>query len=187
MWFDFQQKRKNFLVNSISPESMLTRVYFPDDKNVTSKYNSLLMGIYWKIYVVWFFLTIQRLKSNQEQFLTEQAILQYFGLIKNNIVVIESEKHKGTRREQKLFYQVLHALITYLVVRLSLCWPDIRILLRRGKGGTIRSALILREPSDATNLLVALGLSENGEHTISIVVVFLSNSGRHWFRISCRT
>ena len=51
-------------------------------------------------------LCVQLLASNRDIFVTEQSILQYFGMIRNNMDAIRSEKHKGTPRELKLFYQV---------------------------------------------------------------------------------
>ncbi len=39
--------------------------------------------------------------------MTERAIIQYFGLIKNNMVDIEAKRHIDTPRERKLFYQVM--------------------------------------------------------------------------------
>jgi len=39
-------------------------------------------------------------------FLTEQAILQYIGLIRNNMADIEAKRFVGQKRENKLFYQV---------------------------------------------------------------------------------
>lgn len=47
------------------------------------------------------------LTLNKHKFLTERAIVQYFGLVKNNMVMIENEKYKDTPREKKLFYQVI--------------------------------------------------------------------------------
>ena len=40
------------------------------------------------------------------KFVTEKAIAQYFGLIRNNLLTIKKGKHKDTPREAKLFYQV---------------------------------------------------------------------------------
>ena len=40
------------------------------------------------------------------KFVTEKAIAQYFGLIRNNMLTIKKGKHKDTPREAKLFYQV---------------------------------------------------------------------------------
>ena len=48
----------------------------------------------------------KQLTDNKLLFLTERAIVQYFGLIKNNMVFIENEKYKDQPRERKLFYQV---------------------------------------------------------------------------------
>ena len=38
--------------------------------------------------------------------MTEKVILQYLGYVKTHMKLIEGEKHKGTPREQKLFYHV---------------------------------------------------------------------------------
>ncbi|XP_062516579.1 uncharacterized protein LOC134191942 isoform X2 [Corticium candelabrum] len=48
------------------------------------------------------------LRAKREQFMTEKVILQYLGYVKTHMKLIEGEKHKGTPREQKLFYHVLH-------------------------------------------------------------------------------
>lgn len=48
----------------------------------------------------------QQLHQHREKFVTELAIQQYLGLIKNNFGMINSQR--CTRRERKLFYQVLH-------------------------------------------------------------------------------
>merc|ERR550532_3370575 len=53
----------------------------------------------------------QILYDNRKLFVTERAILQYFGLIKNNMVMIENQKHMDTPREKKLFYQIFHKLL----------------------------------------------------------------------------
>ena len=44
--------------------------------------------------------------AHRDKFVTERAIIQYFGLIKNNMVDIEAKRHIDTPRERKLFYQV---------------------------------------------------------------------------------
>lgn len=51
-----------------------------------------------------------RLAKHKDMFLTERGIQQYMGLIKNNFKMIESEKHKDTPQERKLFYQIYHKL-----------------------------------------------------------------------------
>ena len=48
----------------------------------------------------------QQLVAHREKFVTEKVIVQYFGLIKNNMVDIEGKRFENTPRERKLFYQV---------------------------------------------------------------------------------
>ncbi|ELT94613.1 hypothetical protein CAPTEDRAFT_207458 [Capitella teleta] len=45
------------------------------------------------------------LQDNKSVFVTEKAIVQYLGLIKNNMALIENKKHSGKPRERKIFYQ----------------------------------------------------------------------------------
>jgi hypothetical protein len=56
----------------------------------------------------------RQLISNKHVFLTERAILQYFGLIKNNMVMIEGKKYEGQPRERKLFYQVYKDMLYFV-------------------------------------------------------------------------
>jgi hypothetical protein len=44
--------------------------------------------------------------QQKEKFISERAIQQYMGLIKNNMKMIKNEKHKDAPQERKLFYQV---------------------------------------------------------------------------------
>ena len=44
--------------------------------------------------------------KHKDKFLSERGIQQYMGLIKNNFRMIESNKHKDTPQDRKLFYQV---------------------------------------------------------------------------------
>ena len=46
------------------------------------------------------------LSSRRDMFVTETAIQQYNGLIKNNFRTIQNGKHRDTPQERKLFYQV---------------------------------------------------------------------------------
>ncbi|XP_045212796.2 uncharacterized protein LOC123563823 [Mercenaria mercenaria] len=48
--------------------------------------------------------------QQKEKFISERAIQQYMGLIKNNIRMIKNEKHKNAPQERKLFYQIYHKL-----------------------------------------------------------------------------
>ena len=57
----------------------------------------------------------RKLTQHKHLFLTERAVLQYFGLIKNNMVFIENEKYKDQPRERKLFYQVCFLCLIVLV------------------------------------------------------------------------
>ncbi|XP_067686771.1 uncharacterized protein [Haliotis asinina] len=50
------------------------------------------------------------LSEKKSQFVTERGIQQYLGLIKNNFNMIESQKHIGSGRDRKLFYQIFHKL-----------------------------------------------------------------------------
>ncbi|XP_064596487.1 uncharacterized protein LOC135463097 [Liolophura sinensis] len=50
------------------------------------------------------------LSAKRHQFVTEKAIQQYLGLIKNNFNMIRAEKFAGTSRDRKLFYQIFHKL-----------------------------------------------------------------------------
>ncbi|XP_064645366.1 uncharacterized protein LOC135498826 [Lineus longissimus] len=52
----------------------------------------------------------EKLVEDRKAFLTEHAILQYLGLIKNNIKTIKSEKFRDQPREKKLYYQIFHKL-----------------------------------------------------------------------------
>ncbi|XP_013417565.1 uncharacterized protein LOC106178780 isoform X2 [Lingula anatina] len=52
----------------------------------------------------------RELVSHKQDFVTETAIQQYLGLVKNNMKMIEGGKHQGTSRERKLFYQTFHKL-----------------------------------------------------------------------------
>lgn len=52
------------------------------------------------------FVKLQELREKRQDFVTERAIQQYLGLIRNNFSLLQSEKHKGTPRDRKLFYQV---------------------------------------------------------------------------------
>lgn len=72
---------------------------------------------------------IQALQDNKEIFVTERAIQQYFGLIKNNLVMYESRKHSGKVRERKLFYQVriVVVLIQYHLFEEYLVWDEVYI------------------------------------------------------------
>ncbi|XP_052780072.1 uncharacterized protein LOC128217168 [Mya arenaria] len=47
---------------------------------------------------------------HREGFVTENAISQYMGLIKNNLRMIDIGKHKDNSQERKLFYQIYHKL-----------------------------------------------------------------------------
>lgn len=46
------------------------------------------------------------LSQQKKNFISEKAIEQYMGLIKNNVRMIENGKHKDQPQERKLFYQV---------------------------------------------------------------------------------
>lgn len=50
------------------------------------------------------------LSSQKHKFLSERGIQQYMGLIRNNMRMIESGKHKDMPQERKLFYQMYHKL-----------------------------------------------------------------------------
>lgn len=52
------------------------------------------------------FILLQALCSESQLFVTEHVILQYLGLISNNMHNIESNKYKNEPKERKLFYQV---------------------------------------------------------------------------------
>ena len=54
----------------------------------------------------WFIKYFQQLVAHRKKFVTEKVIVQYFGLIKNNMVDIEGKRFENTPRERKLFYQV---------------------------------------------------------------------------------
>ena len=49
----------------------------------------------------------QNLCQEKQRFLTERTIQQYLGLIRNNFNMLDSEKHKGSPKDRKLFYQVI--------------------------------------------------------------------------------
>ncbi|OWF41713.1 uncharacterized protein LOC110462037 [Mizuhopecten yessoensis] len=46
--------------------------------------------------------------EKKKAFLTEIGIQQFLGLIKNNFHLLDQEKHRGTPRDRKLFYQIFH-------------------------------------------------------------------------------
>ncbi|XP_060083755.1 uncharacterized protein LOC132563009 [Ylistrum balloti] len=46
--------------------------------------------------------------EKKKAFLTELGIQQFLGLIKNNFHLLNQEKHRGTPRDRKLFYQIFH-------------------------------------------------------------------------------
>lgn len=48
----------------------------------------------------------QQLTEHKLLFLSEKVILQYSGYIKTHMKIIKSEKHSGTPRERKIFYNV---------------------------------------------------------------------------------
>ncbi|XP_033726016.1 uncharacterized protein LOC117315768 [Pecten maximus] len=48
------------------------------------------------------------LSEKRKAFLTETGIQQFLGLIKNNFHLLNNEKHRGTPRDRKLFYQIFH-------------------------------------------------------------------------------
>ncbi|XP_071104057.1 uncharacterized protein [Haliotis cracherodii] len=50
------------------------------------------------------------LSERKSSFVTERGIQQYLGLIKNNFNIIDSQKHIGSGRDRKLFYQIFHKL-----------------------------------------------------------------------------
>ncbi|KAH3864135.1 hypothetical protein DPMN_027148 [Dreissena polymorpha] len=57
------------------------------------------------------------LSSQRDRFVSETAIQQYMGLVKNNLHMIKREKHKDMPQERKLFYQIYHKLasVEYLL------------------------------------------------------------------------
>ena len=52
------------------------------------------------------FVFCKELIAHRQKFATEKLIAQYFGLIRNNMMDVESRKHAHTPKEGKLFYQV---------------------------------------------------------------------------------
>ena len=53
----------------------------------------------------------QELAKHKKSFVTEKAIQQYLGLVKNNFKMIKCGRHsKEPKRERKLFYQIFHKL-----------------------------------------------------------------------------
>ncbi|KAL5460428.1 hypothetical protein EMCRGX_G033875 [Ephydatia muelleri] len=54
----------------------------------------------------------KRLVEKKELFLSEQVILQYQGYVKTHLGLIEGGKHTGKPKERKLFYHVLHKLLS---------------------------------------------------------------------------
>ncbi|KAK3091443.1 hypothetical protein FSP39_019882 [Pinctada imbricata] len=48
------------------------------------------------------------LSANRARFVTEKAIQQYLGILRNNFAMLQNEKHIGTSRDRKLFYQIFH-------------------------------------------------------------------------------
>ena len=54
----------------------------------------------------------KRLVEKKDLFLSEQVILQYQGYVKTHLGLIEGGKHTGKPKERKLFYHVLHKLLS---------------------------------------------------------------------------
>lgn len=59
----------------------------------------------------------QALSEKKKAFLTETGIQQFIGLVKNNFHLLKQEKHRGTPRDRKLFYQIFHKMnsISYMM------------------------------------------------------------------------
>ncbi|CAH1789226.1 unnamed protein product [Owenia fusiformis] len=132
----------------------------------------------------------KELSSHKELFVTERAILQYFGLIKNNMIMIENEKHRGTKREGKLFYQIFHKLnsLEYFlagkppVVKCSGSARDFIMRIRTGplEGDISRENLYTLAQEKILNMRTSLAnrtkrLPENGDYS-SKVSEILQNS-----------
>ena len=62
--------------------------------------------LFYKVQTVDRYLYLQILLKHKDKFATENLIMQYWGLIKNNMKTIEQGKYKNQPRERKVFYQV---------------------------------------------------------------------------------